>query len=111
MMLCGRRKGEGRKACSRPAGLAPGKVVPHGSGPHCPQGQVLPEEGGSRAKQGRSRGAWIVLTEQFLLPFSLPTPPLPGDSRAQQKINPKTVTWTGLRLPGRSSREARMKER
>lgn len=26
--------------------------------------------------------------------FSLP-PPLPGDSRAQQKINPKTVTWTG----------------
>ena len=91
--------------------LPQGRWSHTGLGPHCPQGRVLPEEGGSRAKQGRSRGAGIVLTEQFLLPFSLPTPPLPGDSGAQPKINPKTVTWTGLRLPGRSSREARMEER
>ena len=85
--------------------LPQGRWSHTGLGPHCPQGRVLPEEGGSRTKQGRSRGAGIVLTEQFLLPFSLPTPPLPGDIEAQQKINPKTVTWTGLRLPGRSSRE------
>ena len=92
-------------------------VLPQGSrshtglGPHCPQGRVLPEEGGSRAKEGRSRGAAIVLTGQFLLPFSLPTPPIPGESGAKQKINPKTVSWMGLRLLRRSSREARMEER
>lgn len=114
LMLCDRMN-EGRVREERPVPDLP--VLPQGRrshtglGPHCPQGWVLPEEGGSRAKEGRSRGAAIVLTEQFLLPFSLPTPPLPGESLAQQKINPKTVTWTGLRLPGRSSREARMEER
>lgn len=107
LMLCGKTNRK-RVRVERPIadllGLPQGRRSYRGLGPHCAQGLVPLKEGGSQAKEGRSRGTRDCADKAVPSPllFSLP-PPLPGDSRAQQKINPKTVTWTGLRLPGRSS--------
>lgn len=58
-----------------PACWLPHRRRPHGGlDPHCAQGLIPPEEGGSQAKEGRSRGTEIVLTKLFLLPSFSPCP-------------------------------------
>ena len=80
-MLCGRRKGEGRKACSRPAGLAPGKVVPRRSG-----APLSPGPGPSR--RGWQPGTWV---RSPLLQQS----PCPGGRSHTHELSPGPVLHAG----------------